>query len=75
MSLDLWVVNIYGSFLSITTHVFRIQANDAIMCGYCCIGFLDFMLAGKTLIEFTNLFSANNFKKNDIILNYFINNV
>ena len=41
------------------------------MCGYFCIGFIDFMLAGKTLTDFTNLFSPNNFKKNDIILNYF----
>ena len=35
------------------------------MCGYFCIGFIDFMLAGKILIEYTNLFSPNNFKKND----------
>ena len=41
------------------------------MCGYFCIGFIDFMLAGKTLTEYTNLFSPNNFKKNDdIILSY-----
>ena len=33
------------------------------MCGYFCIGFIDFMLAGKTLTDFTNLFSPNNFKK------------
>ena len=34
------------------------------------------MLAGKTLTEFTNLFSPNSFKKNDdIILNYFTTNV
>ena len=45
------------------------------MCRYFCIGFIDFMLKGKTLIEFTNLFSPNNFKKNDdIILKCFINN-
>ena len=62
--------------LSITTNIFRIQAYDSIMCGYFCIGFIDFMLAGKTLTEFTNLFSPNNFKKNDdIILNYFMWNV
>ena len=62
--------------LSITTNIFRIQAYDSIMCGYFCIGFIDFMLAGKTLTEYTNLFSPNNFKKNDdIILNYFMNNV
>ena len=46
------------------------------MCGYFCIGFTDFMLAGKTLTEFTNLFSPNNFKRNDdIILKYSITNV
>ena len=62
--------------LSITTNIFRIQAYDSIMCGYFCIGFIDFMLAGKTLTEFANLFSPNNFKKNDdIILNYFMNNI
>ena len=62
--------------LSTTTNIFRIQAYNSTMCGYFCIGFIDFMLAGKTLTEFTNLFSPNNFKKNDdIILNYFINNV
>ena len=46
--------------LSITTNIFRIQAYDSIMCGYFCIGFIDFMLAGKALTEFTNLFSPNN---------------
>ena len=61
---------------SIKTNIFRTQAYDSIMCGYFCIGFIDFMLAGKTLTEFTNLFSPNNFAKNDdIILNYFNSNV
>ena len=60
----------------IKTNFFRIQVYDSIMCGYFCIGFIDFMLAGKTLTEFTNLFSPNNFKRNDdIILNYFMTNV
>ena len=46
------------------------------MRGYFYIGFIDFILAGKTLTEFTNLFSPNNFKRNDnIILKYFITNV
>ena len=58
---------------NITRNIFRIQACDSIMCGYFCI---DFMLARKILTEFTNLFSPNNFKKNDnIILNYFMANV
>ena len=48
---------------NIKTNIFRIQAYDSIMCGYFCIGFIDFMLAGKTLTEFTNLFSPNNFKR------------
>ena len=48
---------------NIKTNIFRIQAYDSIMCGYFCIGFIDFMLAGKTLTDFTNLFSPNNFKK------------
>ena len=48
---------------NITANVFRIQAHVSIMCGYFCIGFIDFMLAGKTLTEFINLFSPNNFKK------------
>ena len=43
------------------TNIFRMQAYDSIMCGYFCIGFIDFMLAGKTLTDFTNLFSPNNF--------------
>ena len=57
------------------TNIFRIQAYN-LMCGYFCIGFIDFMLKGKTLTEYTNLFSPNNFKKNDdIILNYFMSNI
>ena len=64
-----------GHSLSITTNTFRIQAYDSIMCGYFCIGFIDFMLADKKLTDYTNLFSPNNFKKNDdIILKYFMNN-
>ena len=62
--------------LSIATSIFRIEAYNSIMCGYFCIEFVDFMLAGKNLAEFSNLFSPNSFKKNDdIILNYLMNNV
>ena len=42
------------------------------MCRYFCIGFIDFMLKGKSLFEYTNLFSPDRYKKNDkIILKYF----
>ena len=61
---------------NIKTNIFRIQAYDSIMCGYFCIWFISFMFAGKTLSNFRNLFSPNNFKKiDDIILNYFVTNV
>ena len=53
---------------SIKTNIFRIQAYDSIMCGYFCIGFINFMLAGKTLTDFTNLFSPNDLKENDDII-------
>ena len=61
---------------NIKTNIFRIQAFDSLVCGYFCIAFIDFMIKGKTLTEYTNLFSPNNFKKNDcIILNYFMINI
>ena len=45
-------------------NIFRIQAYDSIMCGYYCSKFIDYMFKGKSLVEFTNLFSPSNFKKN-----------
>ena len=57
---------------NIKTSIFRIQAYDSVMCGYFCIGFIDFMFKGKTLTKYTNLFSPYDFKNNDnIILSYF----
>ena len=42
------------------------------MCRHFCIGFIDFMLKSKSLLEYTNLFSPNRYKKDDkIILKYF----
>ena len=58
---------------NIKTNIFRIQTYDSIMCGYFCIGFIDFMFKGKTLTEYTNLFSPN--ENDDKILNYFMNNI
>ena len=44
------------------------------MRGYFCIRFIDYIFMGKSLTDYTNLFSPNNFKKNDgIILKYFLN--
>ena len=57
---------------NIITNIYRIQACNSIMCGYFCIGFIDFILKGKSLLEYTNLFSLNDYEKNDkIILKYF----
>ena len=58
---------------NIVTNIFRIQAYDSIMCGYFCIGFINYMFDGNNgLTDFTNLFLPDDFRKNnDIILNYF----
>ena len=59
---------------NIKTNIFQVQASDSVMCGNFCIGFITFMLAGKKLTHYTNLFSPHDFKKNDnIILSYFKN--
>ena len=50
---------------NIITNIYRIQAYDSIMCGYFCIGFIDFMLKSKSLLHYTNLFSLNDYEKND----------
>ena len=57
---------------NIIANIFRVQANDSVLCGHFCIGFIDFILAGKKLTDFTNMFSPQDFKKNDdMILSYF----
>ena len=57
---------------NIKANIFRVQANNSVMRGYFCIGFIDFMLANKKLTDYTNLFSPYDFDKNDrIILSYF----
>ena len=52
----------------IKSNIFRLQVYDSIMCGYYCIEFINYMLKGKTLLDYTNLFSPNDFKKNDQII-------
>ena len=59
---------------NINAKIFWVQANDSVMCGYFCVGFIDFILAGKKLTDYTNLFSPHDFEKNDdIILSYLKN--
>ena len=42
---------------NLKANIFRVQANNSIMCAYFCIGFIDFILAGKKLTDFMSLFS------------------
>ena len=61
---------------SITHIIFRMQDNESITCGFYCISFIKCMLAGKTLLNYTNLFTPNDYKKNDkIIYNYLKTNI
>ena len=69
-------IKIFIDKFMVVANIFRIQAYDLVICGYFCIGFIDFMLKDKTLTDSTNFFSPNNFDKNDdIILKYFMTNV
>ena len=57
---------------SITHNIFRIQDNESIMCGFYCITFIEYMLSRKTLLDYTNLLSPNDYKENNkIIYKYF----
>ena len=48
---------------NIKANIFRVQANNSVMCGYFCIGFMT---------DYTSLFSPHDFSKNDqIILSFF----
>ena len=57
---------------NIITNIYRVQACNSIMYGYFCLGFIDFMLKDKSLLDDTNLFSHKEYEKNyQIILKYF----
>ena len=51
---------------SINHNIFRIQSNNFIMCGFYCIAFMEYMIAGKTFLEYTTLFSPTDYQKNCI---------
>ena len=56
---------------NIIANIYKIQIYVSIICEYFCIGFIDFMLKGKSLLNYTNLVSPNDYEKNDKIkLNY-----
>ena len=48
---------------SISHNIFRAQSNDSILCGFFCIAFIKCMLAGKSLLDYTNLFFLNDYEE------------
>ena len=44
-------INKFINNKNIIANIIRIQAYDSVMCGYFCIGFIDFMLKGNNLTE------------------------
>ena len=65
------IKNIIGK-KNIITNISRLQAYNSILCGYLCIGFIEFTLKGKSLLDYTNLFPPNEYEKNGkIIRKYF----
>ena len=53
---------------NIITKIYVIRACDSMMCRYFCNGLIDFMLKGKSLLDYTNLLSPNDYEKNDKII-------
>ena len=51
-----------------TSNIFTIQTYNSIMCGYFCIAFIEYISKGKSLVDFTNMCSPSNFKRNDNIM-------
>ena len=52
---------------SINHNIFRTQDNEFIMRRFYCMAFIEYMLAGKTSLDYANLLSPNDYKKNDKI--------
>ena len=50
---------------STKTNTCNIQANDSITCAYIYIGFIDFVIKGKSLLDYNDFLSSNEYEKND----------
>ena len=42
-------------------NIYKLQEDDSIKCGYICIEFIDFMIKGKSMLDYTNLFFPNDY--------------
>ena len=49
---------------SITHKIFKMQSDDSIACGFYCVTFMEYIVAEKFLLDYTNLFYLNDYKKN-----------
>ena len=57
--------------INLSRTTFRIQSDDSIMCRFYCIAFIEY-ITGNNLLNYTNLFSPNDYQNNDkIIYKYF----
>ena len=56
---------------SITLNIFIIQDNHSLRCGFYCVAFIEYKIARKILLDYLNLFSQNDYKKNEKKNNYF----
>ena len=61
-------IKIFTGNKNIIRNIYKIQAYYSIMCGYICIRFINFVLKGKSLLDYTKLFSTKDYEKNDKII-------
>ena len=57
-------INLINQDKSIMRNIVRTKNNESVMLGFYCIAFIEHMLAGKALLDYTHLFSPNDYKKN-----------
>ena len=56
--------DVLNKFKDKSHKIFRIQSDISITCGFYFIAFIEYIIAGKSLFDYTNLLSPNNYKKN-----------
>ena len=44
-------------------NIYRIQDDESTMCRFYCIAFIEYMLGGKTLLDYTNFFLQMTIKR------------
>ena len=50
-------------YKSIIHYIFKVQDNDSVVYEFYCIAFIEYMIAGKTFLHYTNLLSQNDYRK------------